>query len=286
MTGLVYDAADLGAEYPALLELVLGRGDRVRPRGLLVAEVRPLVLSLADPTRCLVQRPGINRALMWMEVAQLLAGVYRADLYRAVAPRAAQLMTEFGAYGPRVSAQLPRVVEELSGDVDSRRAVVYVGGGGDLQAVRDDGMTDMPCTMSLQLFVRDGRVELHAHMRSWDLVWGLANDVPCFTSVQAAVANALGVPLGRYVHVAGSAHVYERHFQLQAVSALNQPLQFPVARGANHNTTAGARLAATQEDANLALKAFGEYLRLGSPVTSVPPQWRTAYVLWARRVTG
>ena len=42
---------------------------------------------------------------------------------------------------------------------------------------------------------------------SWDAVWGLSYDVPCFVAVQMAVAKALGVAVGRYRHHAGSFHL-------------------------------------------------------------------------------
>jgi hypothetical protein len=52
-------------------------------------------------------------------------------------------------------------------------------------------------------------------MRSWDLVWGLGYDVPCFAAMQAVAASALAVPIGEYAHVAGSGHLYERHWDLE-----------------------------------------------------------------------
>jgi thymidylate synthase len=149
------------------------------------------------------------------EIAMLLAGVYDGELLRAITPKAAELTTPLTAYGPRVRHQLPLIVQELQDDPQSRRAVVYVGSGKDLARIGKDTANEMPCTMTWQFLVRS---ELHmiVNMRSWDACWGLAYDVPCFVAVQMAVAHALGVPLGPYHHHAGSFHLYERHWDVQA----------------------------------------------------------------------
>lgn len=206
---------DLARDYKGLLSDVLLSGRTVAPRGSEVREVTPLVLTLTDPSRCVVQRPGFNRGLMWAEIAMVTSGLYSAALYDAVAPpQSRALLTEFGAYGPRVSPQLVDVVRELTRDPDSRRAVVYVGRPDDLRQVQSLAETDMPCTMTWQFFVRDGALEMLVNMRSWDLVWGLSYDVPVFTSIQRALAAVLNVGVGSYVHVAGSAHVYDRHYDI------------------------------------------------------------------------
>jgi thymidylate synthase len=73
----------------------------------------------------------------------------------------------------------------------------------------------MPCTALWQFHLRDELLSMTAVMRSWDLVWGLSFDVPSFVAVQLALADHLGVGIGRYVHVAGSAHVYDRHYDVE-----------------------------------------------------------------------
>jgi thymidylate synthase len=53
-----------------------------------------------------------------------------------------------------------------------------------------------------------------ANMRSTDLIFGLANDVPAFTFMQEMMAFELGLELGAYIHVSNSLHIYERHFEM------------------------------------------------------------------------
>jgi thymidylate synthase len=129
------------------------------------------------------------------------------------------MVTPLTAYGPRTRAQLLRVVAELTKAPDSRRAVVYVGRDAALQKAyteAEERAGEMPCTCHWQFLLRDGALNMTVYMRSWDAVWGLTYDVPCFVAVQQAVAAALKVPVGRYVHHAGSLHVYERHWGWEA----------------------------------------------------------------------
>ena len=207
----VFITDDLGKDYPRLLDRVVRVGALVSPRGELIREVRPLILRLEFPERCIVKRPGFSRALMWLEALSLLAGEFDKSLFEAVSPDAAKRLNAYGAYGPRIKEQLLEAERELKRDPDSRRALVYVGRPDDLRLAH---ALDMPCTESLQFFKRDGKLEMIANMRSWDLVWGLSYDIPCFVALQWVMADALRLPMGTYTHIAGSGHVYERHFDL------------------------------------------------------------------------
>ena len=102
------------------------------------------------------------------------------------------------------------VKEELRKDPDSRRAVIHIRTPDDsLHAVKD-----VPCTLALQFFIREGKLHLHVNMRSSDIILGIAYDVPAFTTMQEIMANELGVGLGEYVHTSNSLHCYERDFEM------------------------------------------------------------------------
>ncbi|HEY6018822.1 MAG TPA: thymidylate synthase, partial [Candidatus Paceibacterota bacterium] len=87
----------------------------------------------------------------------------------------------------------------------------------DLLHVGDTAATagEMPCTMTWQFHLRDDILSMSVNMRSWDLVWGLSYDVPSFVAVQMMLAQHLNAKLGMYVHDAGSAHVYEQHYDIE-----------------------------------------------------------------------
>jgi thymidylate synthase len=107
----------------------------------------------------------------------------------------------------------------LIDDPDSRRAVLLINNPEDEYVARMNGSKDVPCTLSLQFFVRENKLELHAVMRSNDVVWGMPYDVFSFTLFQELMMLELrqhprfkDLELGPYHHTAGSLHLYERHF--------------------------------------------------------------------------
>ena len=111
---------------------------------------------------------------------------------------------------PSTWTQWEYVKEELSRDPDSRRAVIHI-------RMPQDGCLaklDVPCTLTLQFFNRDGKLHMAVSMRSSDVVLGITYDVPAFTFMQERLAQELGLELGCYHHVSNSLHVYERHYDM------------------------------------------------------------------------
>jgi len=108
------------------------------------------------------------------------------------------------------------VLDELCKDPDSRRAVIHI------RSPQDSILAskDVPCTLSLQFFLRDDEVHMVVSMRSSDLIFGIAYDVPAFTLFQEMLANELSlrlsrpIGLGEYTHISNSLHIYERHFEM------------------------------------------------------------------------
>lgn len=111
---------------------------------------------------------------------------------------------------PSDFTQWQYVIDELKRDPDSRRAVIHIRQPQDSYLAQKD----VPCTLSLQFFIRDEKLHLVVQMRSNDLILGTALDVPAFTFMQEMMAMELGVDLGYYYHTSNSMHVYERHYQM------------------------------------------------------------------------
>ena len=144
--------------------------------------------------------------------------------------------TANSAYGARIFKLHPRIADgglnqweyvkgELRRDPDSRRAVIHIRTPDDsLYAVKD-----VPCTLALQFFIREGKLHLHVNMRSSDIILGIAYDVPAFTTMQEILANELSVELGEYVHTSNSLHCYERDFEmLDAIARSSDNLGRPM----------------------------------------------------------
>lgn len=119
--------------------------------------------------------------------------------------------TVHGAYGPRLFGmrsgvnQVNNVIKLLKRKPSSRQAVIQLFNAEDL--LRD--YKDIPCTCTLQFFVRKNALHTIVYMRSNDAFLGLPHDVFAFTFIQELIARTLGLRLGTYTHMAGSLHVYD-----------------------------------------------------------------------------
>jgi thymidylate synthase len=226
----------LSEQFPELIDHVMLAGNVIQSRAGATKEILDFRLELLSPEFCVVERRGMNLGFMTEEIIQLLAGGYDQDRLTAQVARSADLITPVTSYGPRIYPQLLAVRDELRKNPESRRAVVYIGREDDLISLNSpieaaERAGEMPCTCVWQFHLRDNQLHMGVYMRSWDLVWGLSYDIPSFVSIQMALAGDLGVNRGIYVHTAGSAHVYDRHWNLNTWpnddGALTSNLQIP-----------------------------------------------------------
>ena len=230
---------DFRALYQDTLELVRTRGRQVAPRGLHTLELPAATLQLTGLNEGRAALPlGIGRkahpAIAAAEALQLIAGEQHPELMRRIAPNFGRFLDGgafHGSYGERLRGQLEAAVARLGSDAHSRQAVLQVW-----DPVRDlhvEGLRDYPCTVFLQLLLRGGALELHAHMRSNDVWWGLAYDVFQFTQLQHTLANVMGVDVGDYFHHVVSLHLYARDEEAvdQVLRELAPGGELPVVRG-------------------------------------------------------
>lgn len=205
---------DLRNGYVQLGTELIKHGEHVTARGMSTVELTGVTIEFPDPTGVMLPT-GVNRKvntrLAAVEALQLLSGTCDGELLRRAAPSYTEVLIRpenvvYGAYGPRLRHQLEAVYHELHRDAGSRRAVLTIHREDDLF---HDG--DHPCTLSAQLLVRRGKLELIVNMRSWDYWLGVPYDVFMWSQLQRSFARQLGVDVGRYIHHAGSLHVYDRN---------------------------------------------------------------------------
>jgi thymidylate synthase len=116
------------------------------------------------------------------------------------------------------TTQWHAVKKTLIEDPDSRRAILIIGKAEDYTLGAFKPSKDLPCTLSLQFFIRNNKLHLHTSMRSNDAFWGLTYDLFSFTLLQECMmlelreAGMKDLDLGFYSHTAGSLHIYDRHF--------------------------------------------------------------------------
>lgn len=108
------------------------------------------------------------------------------------------------------------VVAELTKDMDSRRASITILN--QEKHLKSDQL-DVPCTYALNFRIREGRLNMSVHMRSQDCVFGMGNDLPCFSFIHEMVYTLLlsiypELKFGLYTHTADSFHIYERHYEM------------------------------------------------------------------------
>lgn len=221
------DMIDADRSWVRDLEHVLKYGDKVSPRGMLVAEVVCLtsVVSMSNPIIFNAKRK-LGYKFMAAEAAWILSGDDRVETISPYSKDISKFSDDgvrfFGAYGPKVKDQIPYVVANLHQDQDSRQAVVNIW------RETPPKTKDVPCTLSLQFLVRNHVLHCVASMRSSDLWLGHPYDIFNFSAIsfyvllelnKIRVENAdIPLTLGRLHLTAGSKHLYERNWaDVQAI---------------------------------------------------------------------
>lgn len=218
---------------------VLQEGELVSPRGKQTVEIRGMQLIMESPCDRIPRLPVREFSLAYAmgEMAWYLSSDDSLPFIRHYAASYGNYSDDgkrlHGAYGPRIfgctqhvsdkpdpefhkteteihknPCQTPwgNCVKLLLKDPDTRQAVIPIFRPFDVGAVTKD----MPCTLSLQLLLRDGALDMVTNMRSNDMWFGGLYDLFCFTILQELMANELGMKVGKYYHHVGSFHIYHK----------------------------------------------------------------------------
>jgi thymidylate synthase len=137
-------------------------------------------------------------------------------------PKSLNLPDNFNTfYGPRIVAQLPMVIKELTDNPNSRRAVISILTPQDLTLLDKDETLEFPCCDSATFSIREGRLNLHLHMRSQNMGQVLKLDMYLWGRFQCELAEKLNVDVGIFMSSVVSAHVFESDEQyLRDISIL------------------------------------------------------------------
>lgn len=121
--------------------------------------------------------------------------------------------TLHGAYGYRWRKffgidQIEAVIQELTSDPASRRAVIQMWDASDSKVARSGGL-DVPCNTQAVFEIDEDRLNMSVFNRSNDLIWGmLGANVVHFSFLQEYIALSLGLPCGVYNQISNNTHVY------------------------------------------------------------------------------
>ena len=100
--------------------------------------------------------------------------------------------------------------QKLKEDIDTRQAVINFN----QPKHKYENNKDFVCTISMQFIYRNDQLDCIVHMRSNDMIYGLAYDLPWFCINHIKMAAELNLELGTYYHMATSLHVYQKHFKM------------------------------------------------------------------------
>lgn len=189
--------------------------------GEVVGEILNAITVINDPTRFIVTSP-IRKLPMRYAVAELLWYMSSTDKISAIQPytKAWDRMSDNGEtvnsnYGHKIQSfygfnQWGLCVDMLKKDPLTRQAVIHIK---DARNYITKPTKDVPCTLTLQFFIRNGKLHMTVNMRSNDLWMGFPYDVFNFCALQNLMAMELGISVGTYTHIAGSLHLYKRNYK-------------------------------------------------------------------------
>lgn len=198
---------------------ILTNGDLVSPRGKQTKEIpqRTIEVDMRKPV-LLVPDRSLSYRFMAAEAFWILSGDDRVETIAPYNSRISEFSDDgerfFGAYGPKIQAQLPYVVEKLLADQDSRQAGLTIWRECPPQT------KDVPCTVAAFFAVRGGKLNVHVFMRSSDVWLGVPYDVFNFSMLGHLVCGLLNehrlsdnlLSPGALFLTAASSHLYESNW--------------------------------------------------------------------------
>lgn len=226
--GIISNESDLLQIYKCLET----QGKWCNPRGENTLEIENFTYSVAPYVRF---NNFVGRRLNVNYIKREMSWYVHADpMDLSITEHAAQwgkivlngkLNSNYGSYW--FSQQgVARVVEVLKNDSMSRRAVIAMYGTDPEHMAAD--AKDVPCTLSIEFRLRNGKLNAKVNMRSQDILWGMGNDLPTFSFLHEIVAKLLHAQIGILTVSVGSFHVYEaRHAMFKDILYYGKHMAIP-----------------------------------------------------------
>jgi thymidylate synthase len=212
---------DFASAWFDLLACLHDHGKPVSPRGYETHELLGVHVLVDDMTQNILVHPARNLSYRFLVAEWLWIASGRNDVEsitkynKHIAQFSDDGVTFAGAYGPRIAAQVPWVLEQLT-KPGSRQCVVQIW------TPSPAASKDIPCTLSWQLLARDRVLHAIVTMRSSDVHLGLPYDFFNFSMLTMGLAGALGLAPGSLIFNLGSSHLYNRDRD-KAAAVLLQP---------------------------------------------------------------
>jgi thymidylate synthase len=160
----------------------------------------------------------IQRELEWYKSQSLyvddIPGITPA-IWKQVASTEGKINSNYGwaIYSEDNGLQYLNVLDELTKNPNSRRAVMIYTRPTMWSDYNHNGMSDFMCTNAVQYMIRDGQLIAVVQMRSNDVVFGYRNDLAWQSYVADQLSDDLRLKTWpKIIWNVGNLHVYERHF--------------------------------------------------------------------------
>lgn len=210
-----------GEHFTNLYTDLLHYGEPITIRDAKCLELIDYTMILTDPLDCLTsfRHRNLNLDYCKKEWLWYLKGdrydasiMEHASMWKKIQLPDGGFNSNYGQY-IFTEGQFRWVVDSLLKDRNSRQACMQLLNSSHMYHKNPD----VVCTMGIQFFIRFNRLMMFVHMRSNDAIFGMTNDVFCFSQLHQMVYwylkdQGMDIELGEYVHRVGSLHVYERHY--------------------------------------------------------------------------
>ena len=234
----VYEGQPL--RYLNFLRNIIDNGVDIQPRGLNCREIsdHQLVINPDYPFMTFRARDyNVNyfkKEFLW----KLTADKYNtsiqahASMWKSVINPDQTYNSQYGQYFFGPGHNIWDVVTELIRDPDSRQAYLPMLNVSHLAPE----VVDKVCTIGLGFRIRSNKLNLSCYMRSSDVIWGLATDIPTFLCLYRLVKALLPshIENGIINITAMSSHVYARHYEMVGKILTHpeyDPVQMPYCTG-------------------------------------------------------
>lgn len=115
-------------------------------------------------------------------------------------------------YSERIYWQRDKVVNELQKNPETRQAIIEIHNNkDDLNSM--GGRYRIPCSLSYQFMIRDGKLDVIYLMRSTDFATHFQNDIWLADEMRKWISEQIGVPPGKFIMFASSLHIYKKDWE-------------------------------------------------------------------------
>lgn len=227
----------LNFEFVESLHNIITQGEKSSPRNKLVKEVELETLKISPlfPIADFEERP-FNWKYFCGELAWYLLKDRNINFindfskfWKGLSSPEGEINSNYGFL--IFNEQLEWAKKSLIDDINSRQAVCFLN----RPQYQYEGNKDFVCTMYINFWIRDNKLNMKVQMRSNDIFYGLTYDAPFFAFVQQSMWMWLkekyqDLEIGNYYHYTDNMHFYERHFDIAdkivSNAKINDPLFF------------------------------------------------------------